>query len=366
MKGSLNILIPSMERSGGTERVAANLANYWIKDYNVTIITIEPFEESFYKLDSKVRVHSLNIARPNSLIKSLSWPIKIMNELRKYMKKQQGVLLGFSTNQACCALFALIGLDIPVIACEHTNYDYYKKVKSLARILHYIRKIMYPYMDAVVTLTDVDRIKFKEFCHKVFTIPNPVPLFSCDGLNQMKNSKTVLAVGRIDYFKGFDMLLTAWHKVVSTHPGWKLNIVGQTTDYIKEINSIILKLNLQSHVSILPPTKKISEHYLNANIFVLSSRREGFPMVLVEAMSVGLPVISFDCPTGPREIIDNMENGILLENGNIEELSKALSFLIENQSFRCKLGDSAKKVKERFGPDAVGRMWDSLLAKVID
>ncbi|MCB0752639.1 MAG: glycosyltransferase, partial [Ignavibacteriae bacterium] len=178
-------------------------------------------------------------------------------------------------------------------------------------------------------------------------IPNPLSFNNNDVEFHDQREKIVLAVGNHGFQKGYDRLLKIWEKVISEHPDWKLNIFGKIDSEMKHLK-LAEKLNITESINFFSPTKNIGKEYQKAAIYVMSSRSEGFGMVLIEAMSFGLPCIAFDCPHGPRDIISNGQNGFLIENGNIEEFSNAVSFFIKNEEIRLKMGLRAKKSVQRY------------------
>jgi glycosyltransferase involved in cell wall biosynthesis len=167
---------------------------------------------------------------------------------------------------------------------------------------------------------------YKQLCKRccsIQVIPNPNSLDSPQ-VNDIKfREKTVLAVGRLSYQKGFDLLIEAWNKVGAHEEGWKLQIVGSGEEDEK-LYRLVKNLNLDSSLEFIPATKNIEQYYPKASFFVLSSRYEGYPLVLVEAMGFSLPCIAFDCKTGPREIIGNHKDGLLVETGNVTELAEQI------------------------------------------
>lgn len=169
-----------------------------------------------------------------------------------------------------------------------------------------------------------------------------------------------MAAGRIERIKGFDLLVEAWKEVVTRYPDWTLRIAGGGNPY--ELTQIIKEQKLEESVKLTGPVKEMSAEYLNSSIFVLSSRSEPFGLVLIEAMSFGVPVVSFDCPNGPREIINDGVDGKLVENGNIKALATAITEMIADKGARKKMGKAAiQKYNDKYTIDKIILMWLSVL-----
>lgn len=171
-------------------------------------------------------------------------------------------------------------------------------------------------------------------------------------------NKQVIAVGRYDSVKGFDLLIEAWRIVFKEHPNWHLNIYGAGDN--QSYQEIANRYNLGDVIHCNKAVINIENEYLKSSIFVLSSRNEGFGLVLVEAMSCGLPVVSFDCPCGPSDIISNGEDGILVENGNVVQFAEAIGELIENHSQRKTMGQQALKKSAQYVQGIVMNKWIEL------
>lgn len=212
-----------------------------------------------------------------------------------------------------------------------------------------------------MTLTKGDAQEWKN-AKRVKIIPN----FSIMPISNLSNceSKRVIAVGRLEWQKGYDKLISIWKLVSHEHPDWQLDIFGEGR-LEEEINNNIRKKDLRN-VNIHPFTDTISQEYASSSICVLASRFEGFSLVLLEAMRHGLPCVSFNCPYGPKDLIDDNESGYIIENNNIEQFAEKLNYLIENTEIRKKFAKKALLKSTRYDVDTIMSQWrdlfDSLLS----
>jgi glycosyltransferase involved in cell wall biosynthesis len=361
-----------MSRSGGTERVAANLCRNFAKQgvEEITLVAIEPCSHSFYQVPPNVQLISLNIPRPQNAMQWLTWYPQVVYKLRKRLKEYKlNFVLGFASNPSCCAIIACLGLAVKVIAFEHMHYRYYwDHVTGARRFVFFLRRIIYPLADAVVALTDKDQAEFAKFCKHTIAIPNVISSLVYQDVKIDYSRKRILAVGRISKQKGFDLLIKAWAGICRYYPEWELNIVGgkfaEERNFIKQFENMPEWQEVQDSVKIIPPSANIMDYYQNASIFIMSSRWEGFPMVLLEAMGCGLSTVSFNCPNGPGEIIEDEVNGLLVQDGNILELSTKLRRLMDDEELRCKLGRTAQEVRVKYGWRAIGSFWAELFYKL--
>lgn len=362
--------------SGGMERVLSNKVNFLVAHgYDIIVITTDQRnQKSFFPLDSRVKCYDLNINYEKNNGKSF------FNKLLHYPIKQ------YKHKKRLSALLKQLKPDITVsMFCNEVSFlpkiqDGSKKVLEIHfcrfKRLQYNRKGLWrladiwrsrneqkivSHYDRFVTLTNEDNKYWGNIANS-FVIPN-AQTFRCAD-RAVLNQKKVIAVGRYTYQKGFDLLIHAWKMVAQQRPDWKLSIVGDG-ELREYLDNLIKEEQLQYSVELSPVTTNIEQIYKDASILVMSSRYEGFGMVLLEAQTVGLPTISFDCKCGPSEIIVNGENGYLVEEGDFEGMAQRILQLIENESLRKRMGENAYNNALRFSEDVVMSKWERLFKEVV-
>ena len=193
-------------------------------------------------------------------------------------------------------------------------------------------------------------------------IPNPL-WFETTTFSDLK-AKKVIAVGRHSYEKGLDRMLQIWQKVIQKHPDWTLEIYGKSNQN-QELQKLSKTLNIDTNVVFFDPVKNINDKYREASILLMTSRTEGFGMVLIEAMAMGLPCVAYDCPCGPKAIIQNNENGFLIENGNIDSFVQQMELLIEDENLRIQIGKKAQESIKIYDLECIMQQWESLFENLV-
>ncbi|TYZ24504.1 glycosyltransferase family 4 protein [Selenomonas ruminis] len=353
----------SMNNSGGVARVLANVANMFSDSGDeVSIIVMDSCGESFFRINTNIKILTLNNGICNSIVGQFIGAIKTVYELRKRIKQMQpDVVFAFWTSRAIIAIIAGYKLGIPIVACEHTAYCRARKDANI------IRYIVYRQAAAIVSLTNEDAVRYKKINPNTYVIPNEINDLEIRKHNN-SNEKVILSVGRWSREKGYDLLIEAWNIIANKYNGWKLKIVGDKEDleFVEEVNAKIRNYKIGHTIEVKDATLDIMDEYDKADIFVLSSRWEGLPMVLLEAMSRGVASVSFDCPTGPRDIITNEYNGFLVNANNVKMLSEKIELLIQNNELRKKIGVRAnKEICEKYNREIIYAKWNEVLNQVV-
>lgn len=366
-KSRILFLVSSMQ-GGGAERVAALLSNHWA-DGNHDVILMPTFSgrgECIYPLDKQVKLDYL-ADRVLSTSKSLANKIRRFFVLRRAIRElNPDVIVSFLPHVNVTAIMAATGLQIRVIASERT----YPPAMPLSPVLERVRAMAYPRASAVVMQTEQGMHWLSSTCAKAKgrVIPNPVvyPLPIGEPIIQPAHfikpaQKIVLAVGRLEEEKGFEVLIRAFSEVYIHHPDWDLVILGEGMER-QRLEAQRYALNLGDRVQMPGRVGNLADWYNRADLYVLSSRFEGFPNTLAEAMAHGLPAISFDCDTGPRDIIRHDVDGFLVSpDTEAKGLAQALSALMANPVKRKCMAEAATAVRERFSMSHVSRLWDEVL-----
>jgi len=339
--------------NGGAERVLTTLSNYFTKTHVVTIITFKK-ETHYYELDENIVLKSIDSdSNSKNIFEAVINNINIIINLTKILKSvNPDVVISFMTTSNILATISCRIIGKPIIISERVNYDFLS-----SQVWKQIRKLIYPFANYLVVQSDYDLDKYS-FVKNIIVIYNP--LFFKDIKELKEREKFILAVGRLDYQKGFDMLIEAYSKLDTN---WKLKIIGEGKGR-DNLNKLIEQKKLENKVILVGRKKDVINYYQRASIFVLSSRFEGFPNVLCEAMACGCPSIAFDCKTGPANMIDDGENGVLVESDNINKLSLSIQKLIDDKQIRDKLSKNGKEIKNSLDIKNITSQWMKIIEKV--
>lgn len=368
---------------GGVEKVFIDKANYLAEKcgYNVYIITYEQGKHPIiFPLSPKVKHIDLNILFYKeyecNIVKRLIihyyMENKFITEIKRLIQSVHAdVMIGASCEYSTMkALSKVKGKVVTIIENHSARMSIEKPISQnpLKNIIFQLKnKKIYRYINnvnAFITLSQEEAKSWSTVVTSTSVIPNMLSPEYEGITHQKKETKTVISVGRLVEQKGYDLLLRAWEKVHSTHPDWKLEIYGEGKEKTKLLQ-LRDKLGLCENVSFLQPTTQIIEKYKSADIYVMSSRFEGFGLVLIEAMACELPCISFNCPNGPSEIIVNNETGYLVENNNINELSDKIIDLIEYPEIRQRMGKKGQKNIQKYQQESIMKKWDTLFKTLI-
>jgi glycosyltransferase involved in cell wall biosynthesis len=347
----------SIYEGAGIERVLAARVNDLCKDFNVTFLTLDDGSRpDCFPLDEKVKRVYLSVHDKKSCYKVLSSYLKenpqditvstgglefyVLYHIRDGSKKIFEFHFPFSISKIWMAQ-RFHG----ILRWMAYHFQTWKRI-WIAR--HY---------DKIIVLCKADEQRWKQFTDKVVCIYNPLTI-STEEYSSCENKK-VIAAGRLSPEKGFDDLIDSWSIVNKKHPNWILNIFGEGTEH-KALLRQIDKLGLRDCVTLCGSTDDIVSEYIDSSLFVLSSREEAFGLVIIEAEACGLPIVAFDCPSGPAELVEDKHNGFLVKAKDVVQLAEKICYLIENKSLRKTFGARSVEISQRFELKKVMAKWRSL------
>ncbi|MDB5037414.1 MAG: glycosyl transferase group 1 [Bacteriovoracaceae bacterium] len=364
MQPSIFIVIDSTDK-GGAERVVSQLANYWAANgRRVFLLTFESSNSNlFFDLDSKVDYRLMGKLYPilslkgsgflTEILKNILRVFYLRNEIKKTMVPGD-IVISFLSHSNFVSVLATRRLPISLIVSERIYPAF--AIGFLGRAL---RRVLYPLANTIVVMTSQAAEYFpKSWKKKIRIIPNPL-LLPTDFSSSRNKKPWILGVGRLVEQKRFDLLIRAFSKVSAPYPEWKLKIAGEGSKR-NELQALIRELHLSDRVELIGFQELIWPLYSEAEIFAMTSSFEGFPNALAEAMACGLSVIATDCLSGPRDLIQSGENGLLIPTGDAGALEAALLLLISNQSLRLKFAEDAKKISKALDISKIAKQWEMI------
>ena len=375
-------ILSSFFAKAGTERILSDKMNYLANryGYDITFITYEQGNHPMaFSLDKRIRVIDLN---------TRFFPLYKLNPVRRVIAKS------FQKRKLKSKLHDVLSVVNPDFVVL-TTYDFDKfgsiltlpyrfvieshicisDVRQEFRQHNVILKLFGKYLDsihfktmnkadALVSLTSADKTNWEKHVNiPIFVIPNLVTVYPNDISCYSERPNRIICVGRLTRQKGFDYLIKAWALIANKYPGWKIDIFG-SGDLEDFLIQMIENYNLKESITINKPTSNIFEEYDRSSIYVLSSRYEGFCLVLLEAMSFGIPCISFNCPHGPSDIITNGEEGILVPVGDINKLADSIEWMITHKEERERMSQNSREKVKNFLAENIMPQWVELFNKI--
>lgn len=362
--------------SGGMERVLSTKANYLVEQgYEIIIITTDQCgKESFFPLDKRIRCYDLDINYEQNngksfLNKMMYYPFKQRKHKQRLTKLLKELRADIVISMFCNDASFVGGIQDGSRKVLEIHFSKFKRLqygrKGIWRLADRLRSKIdentVRKFDRFVVLTQEDRSYWGEL-PSIEVIPNPLPFYPLQTASLDK--KKVIAVGRYTFQKGFDLLINAWVIVHQSRPEWTLDIIGDG-ELLNQLQRQIDVNGLCGNVHLKSPTNQMEAVYMGASVLVMSSRYEGLPMVLIEAQSFGLPVVSFACKCGPRDIITDGQDGFLVSGQNVEALADRLLQIIDNESLRRRMGYVAKQNSERFSTVRIMYRWMNLFETLL-
>ncbi|MBF1266402.1 MAG: glycosyltransferase family 4 protein [Porphyromonadaceae bacterium] len=368
--------IPATSNSGGMERVLARKVNYLVgQGHELIIITTDQKgAQPFFSLEGSVKQYDLGINYDENngqgiLAKLLAYPKK-----KRLHRQRLSELLGQLRADIVVSMFGDDSTLLPQMkdGSRKVLEYHFSKLKRLQygrtglwRLVDILRtkldeRTVRPY-DSFVVLTEEDA-GYWGALPNIRVIPNPLPFVSDE--TSPCTSHKVIAVGRYDFQKNFSKLLDLWGRIAPAYPDWSLEIYGDGA-LRQELELQVNRLGLFSYVTLAKPTHQMKEVYQSASIYAMTSRYEGLPMVLIEAQHMGLPIVSFACPCGPKDVLHPGEDGYLISQGDDEGFLAALRQLMDSETERVRMGTNARKASARYEVDAVMGQWLDLFSSLV-
>ena len=370
---------PALYSAGGVERVVSVKASYFaeVYGYDVTIIVTEgQGRECFFPLSDKVRVINLQLGFEDL------WRASFLKKILLYFKKQRRYkqlltieLMRLRPDITISVLRREINFinSIPdgsrKIGELHVNRSNYRNFTGNGNIIKrqfarfWMKNLIghLKQLDRMVVLTESAKNDWSELSN-VTLIPDPLP-FTADEVSPL-TFKRLVCIGRYDYDKGNDLLLQAWAKIEKQIPEWIIDIYGNGN--METYQQLMVQLGIDSsRCHLHGPITEVRKEYLQSSLFVLPSRYEGFGLVLIEAMACGLPVVSFDCENGPRNIISDGQNGFLVQPFDVDAFAERLLMLIRNEELRQKMGVEAHQSSRQYQIENIALRWKSLFEELM-
>ncbi len=360
--------VGTMILKGGTERVISNLTKYLCDEHEVSLVTILNTNIA-YKIDNRIKTYTLDVEETkleeidkNSLWLKIKKILKYVKRVFAYKKIKKiispDIVVTFLPHSCYIALINKIFDKTPVIISVRND----PKIEYKSHLQRILMKFLYPKANGAVFQTSEAKEYFKRII-KVDTqvIPNPINPSFIETSFSGEREKNIVTVGRLEEQKNHKDLIRAFANISNKYKDYNLIIYGDGS-LRKDLENLIDELKLQERVFLPGVYDNIKEKIYKSAMFVLSSKYEGMPNALMEAMALGLPVIATDCPCGgPRFLIQNNINGILVQEGNIAEISSAMKKIIEDPHFAKTIGNNANKIAETLAPEKINMNWENYI-----
>ncbi len=374
-------IYPAFINVGGADKIIINKANYMADHWGYEVYLITDSQNGlppFFPLSPKVHLVDLGInffqQYQYGPLKRLAVYLKLMRRYEKGLNRMLGqirpdvVISTFSRDAKFVGLFKKYAKA--AIAEVHTTKKNIRALPNL-RLKGGVYRLLAAYIehqlnasalrfDEVVVLNTLEEELWAPV-RKVKVINNAVQYYPLE--TNPLTEKSVIYVGRAEYEKAPDRLIEVWRRVAQRHPDWTLRMFC-TGAMLDELKAKVQEYGLQQQIAFMPPTRNMLQEYMSSSICVLTSRFEGFPVVLQEAMGCGVPCVSFNCPSGPRYIITDGEDGFLVKDGDIEAFAAKVCLLMEDEQLRCQLGRKAKQSMARYGADVIMAQWRELFERL--
>lgn len=353
-------LIIASLRAGGAERVMMMLAEALsLRGWDVVLITLDTPASDFYSVPAGVRRQALGVMKPSrSVLEAALSNLQRVSVLRRAIcQERPAMTITFVDQTNVLTLLATVGLPFPMIVSERID----PRAHDPGLMWRVLRRLTYRRASSIVMQTPgvVPWARSIAGRADVTVIPNPVTVAEASATPCARKPR-IVGVGRLVAHKGFDILIDAFARIAAQHPDWELMILGDGP-LLGELRGRVANADLGGRVTFAGNRTDVHQLVSESEIFVLSSRYEGFPNVLVEAMSLGCAVIASACPSGPTDIVSDGVDGILVPVEDVTALARELDRLITSPAERAALQRNAPSVRERYAADLVIDQWEQLI-----
>lgn len=372
----------SMAQWGGVERIYCDKMNYLSKKhgYDITVMTYEQGNHSIpYHLDKNIKIIDLDVRffplyKYNVIQRQILFKKKLrllkskLDNVLKEINPDYVVLTTYEMDKFPCILSLPYRFIVESHICMEEILQSKKHNNILAKAISSIidrRRISYlNNAKYLVTLTQADKQDWQRHIDTdIRVIPNMVTCYPEKITPYGSRPNRIVCAGRLDPQKGFDYLIEAWKQIAHKHPSWSIDIFGHG-DLEEDLNKQIRECSLEERISIHKPTNHIYDEYESSALYVLSSRYEGFALVLIEAMSCGTPCVAFDCPNGPSELIASGEDGLLVPLGDIDKLAEAMDWMITHKEERQQMSLKARTKAKNYTAESIMPQWAALFESI--
>jgi GalNAc-alpha-(1->4)-GalNAc-alpha-(1->3)-diNAcBac-PP-undecaprenol alpha-1,4-N-acetyl-D-galactosaminyltransferase len=359
-------LISSSLRAGSAEQVMSIVANYWAnRGWQITLLTFDDGSEPpFYDLDRRIshRPLGMDVTKIDPLLARVGNFGQLGVLKKAIVASRPDVVISFVNQTNIVTLLACRGLKVPTIVSEHVYPAYGELNKAWQRL----QKYSYRKANLITVQTHSALSFFPAFeGYNTSVMPNPIAIPESEPIESRlyTDDRHILAVGRLIPQKGFDLLIKAFAQICHQHPEWTLTILGDG-EMREELEALTVAFGLEERIYMPGTVKNVAAYLRKADLFALSSRFEGFPVTLCDAMACGVPVIAADCLSGPREIIHNGTDGMLVVPENVDALASGIDILMSDPVKRQYFSHYAPKVLDRFGLEQVMSLWNNAIKDV--
>ena len=346
---NIAIVIENIAGKGGTERVASGLANALADsdDMRVTLFSFSG-ERAFFPLSQSVTLRPIGSRAP-------CWPWRLAWALRRGRYDAIIVVSMGRLSVVMTPYLRLLCPDSRLLLSEHVSFQQYPWP------MRWLKLLIYALGDRVILLTHRDRARIGRWIRqdKCLVIENVSP-FTPQPPDCGQRRNVALAIGRLTEQKGFDRLIDAWRQIARQAPSWQLLIVGDGPAR-PALQRQIAQAGLERQVSLLPATPDVARYYRQASLYLMTSRYEGLPMVLIEALSFGLPLVAYDCQTGPAELIESGVNGYLVPDGDSPQFCERVLALMADNALRLRFAHASWRQAQRFTPERIYPLWQRII-----